>query len=85
MRQFDRIVRQGLALDERPELLPVYFGNYKRLVYLAQRDNAELQAQARSQADFLGLDYEWRLTGTDTVERILEQKLVRHAGHAGET
>ncbi len=84
VRQFDRIVRKGLDLDRRPELLPVYFGNYKRLVYLAQRDDAGLQAQARAHAEFLGLEYGSRLTGIDTVERVLEQKLVRHAGHAGE-
>ena len=82
VRQFDRIVRQGLDLDKRPELLSYYFGNYKKLVYLAQRDDADLQAQARAHAEFLGLDYDWRLTGVDTVGRILEKKLVRHAGHA---
>ena len=29
----------GLGLDRHPELLPVYFGNYRRLVYLAQTDD----------------------------------------------
>ena len=41
----------------------MYFGNYRRLVYLAQTEDAELEAKARSAAERLGLDYEKRLTG----------------------
>ena len=33
-RHFERMVWQGLGLDRHPELLPMYFGNYTRLVYL---------------------------------------------------
>ena len=50
-------------LDRHPELLPDYFGNYRRLVYLAQTEDAELQAAARSAAERLGLAYEYRFTG----------------------
>ena len=39
-RNFDRLVIRGLGLDRHPELLPAYFGNYHRLVYLAQTDDA---------------------------------------------
>ena len=35
-RHFDRLIRTGLGIDEHPELMPMYFGNYKRLVYLSQ-------------------------------------------------
>ncbi len=84
VRQFDRIVRQGLDLDRRPELLPVYFGNYRKLVYLAQRENEDLQAKAQGHAEFLGLDYEFHLTGVARLERVLEQKLVRHATRTAE-
>src|SRR5919109_2433377 len=38
-RHFDRLVVRGLGIDAHPELLPVYFGNYRRLVYLAQTAN----------------------------------------------
>jgi Protein of unknown function (DUF1638) len=62
-RQFDTLVIEGLGLDRHPELLPLYFGNYKRLVYLAQTDDAELRAGARSAAERLGLAYEYRFTG----------------------
>src|SRR6185369_9911534 len=46
VRNFDRLVIRGLGLDRHPELLPVYFGNYRRLVYLAQSDDPELANRA---------------------------------------
>ena len=46
-RHFDSLVVVGLGLDRHPELLPVYFGNYRRLVYLAQTDDPDLTARAR--------------------------------------
>jgi hypothetical protein len=62
-RQFDSIIWTGLGLDRHPELLPDYFGSYRRLVYLAQSDDAELDTRARAAADRLGLVYERRFTG----------------------
>jgi hypothetical protein len=62
-RNFDRLVIRGLGLDRHPELLPIYFGNYRRLVYLAQTENAVLTATARRGARLLGLSFERRFTG----------------------
>jgi hypothetical protein len=62
-RHFDRLVVEGLGLDRHPELLPQYFGNYVRLVYLAQTEDASLTDRARRAADYLGLDLEIRRTG----------------------
>jgi hypothetical protein len=62
-RNFDRLVVRGLGLDRHPELLPVYFGNYRRLVYLAQTDAPVLTAIARRGARRLGLTFERRFTG----------------------
>lgn len=62
-RQFETIILSGLGLDRHPELLPMYFGNYRRLVYLAQTDDPELDARAIAAAARLGLTYERRLTG----------------------
>jgi hypothetical protein len=62
-RNFDRLVWRGLGLDRHPELLPQYFGNYRRLVYLAQTDEPELLAAARRGAARLGLAFEHRRTG----------------------
>lgn len=62
-RQFDTLVIEGLGIDRHPELLPMYFGNYRRLIYLAQTEDAELQTAARAAAARLGLAYEYRFTG----------------------
>lgn len=62
-RNFDRLVIRGLGLDRHPDLRSVYFGNYRRLVYLAQIDDPALEAAARRAAERLGLAYERRLTG----------------------
>ena len=62
-RQFESLVLAGLGLDRHPELLPEYFGNYRRLVYLAQTDDPDLTARARAAADRLGLAFERRATG----------------------
>jgi hypothetical protein len=62
-RHFDALVIRGLGLDRHPELLPDYFGNYRRLLYLAQTDDDDLRARARAAAERLGLAYEERRTG----------------------
>jgi hypothetical protein len=62
-RNFDRLVIRGLGLDRHPELLPQYFGNYTRLVYLAQTDDAALTSSARRGARRLGLRFERRFVG----------------------
>jgi len=62
-RNFDRLVVRGLGLDRHPELLPLYFGNYRRLVYLAQTDDAALTSRAEAGAERLGLAFARRLVG----------------------
>ena len=62
-RNFDRLVIKGLGLDRHPELRDQYFGNYQRLVYLAQTDDPALTVMARRAARRLGLRYERRRTG----------------------
>jgi hypothetical protein len=63
VRNFDRLVVRGLGLDRHPELLPIYFGNYRRVLYLAQTDDPELRATAERAAARLGLPFEHRATG----------------------
>ena len=62
-RNFERIVWRGLGLDQHPGLLETYFGNYRRLVYLAQTEDPELVERARAAAEWLGLSFEQRQTG----------------------
>lgn len=70
-RHFDRLVIHGLGLDRHPELLPMLFGHYRRLVYLAQTDNPDLRERARAAAERLGLEYEYRFTGYGELEETL--------------
>ena len=62
-RHFDRLIVTDLGLDRHPELLPMYFGNYRRLIYLAQTNDPALDAAAEAAAARLGLAYERRFTG----------------------
>jgi Protein of unknown function (DUF1638) len=62
-RNFDRLIVKGLGLDRHPELLEQYFGNYRRLVFLAQTEDPALNTVARRAARRLGLAYERRQTG----------------------
>lgn len=62
-RQFEAFVIEPLKLDKHPELRDMVFGNYTKIVYLAQTKDAELEKKARWAADYLKLDYEYRFTG----------------------
>lgn len=62
-RQFDAFFIRPLGLDRHPELIPDYFGNYEKLVYLAQTDDPALDKVAEDAAALLGLNYERRFTG----------------------
>ncbi|WP_137933165.1 DUF1638 domain-containing protein [Mesorhizobium comanense] len=62
-RQFDAFFMKPLGLDKHPELIKDYFGNYERLIYLAQTDDPELDKVAEKAAALLGLAYERRPTG----------------------
>ena len=63
VRHFDRLVWHGLGLDRHPELRDSYFGNYTRLVYLAQTDDATLRDKAVTAAQRLGLNLTVVTTG----------------------
>jgi hypothetical protein len=71
VRHFESLVYRGLGLDRHPELLPMYFGNYKRLLYLAQTESEELQTLAREYAQRLGLEYHHHFTGLAPFEQAL--------------
>ena len=63
VRHFERLIWQGLGLHRHPQLYEDYFGNYTRVVYLAQTEDETLQKMAKAAADKLRLDYEYRFTG----------------------
>lgn len=63
VRHFERIVMQGMGLRKHPQLRDMYFGNYKRALYIAQSDDPALQKKAKNAAHTLGLAYEYRYSG----------------------
>ncbi|MBV9219585.1 MAG: DUF1638 domain-containing protein, partial [Methylobacteriaceae bacterium] len=63
VRFFDRLIVEGLGLDRFPQLMLEYFGNYRRIIWLAQMPDAELEVRARAAAARLGLPLEIRRTG----------------------
>lgn len=72
-RQFDAFCWKPLGLDRHPELRDLYFGNYEKLVYLAQTEDPGLDAKARDCAARLGLAYERRFTGMGDLAAALAQ------------
>lgn len=73
LRAYEKAVLGGLGLDKHPELAPVYFGNYRRLVYISQNPTAKLLAKARAIAAQMGWTFEHRPVGYGHLEtRLVE-------------
>ena len=76
---FNRLIIDDLGIRDHPELMPMYFGNYKRLLYLEQQENAELLEKARAAAEQLGLEFKVHRTGLKPFEQSLKDiKIVSH-------
>lgn len=65
---FDHLVIEGMGLDRYPELHEMYFGNYKRVVYLQQREDPILIEKAKEAAAMLKLPLEIRQSGYAALE-----------------
>jgi hypothetical protein len=79
-RQFDTLIWEGLGLARHPELLPMMFGNYEKVIYLAQTDDPALEAKARAAAGRLGLAFEMRKTGYGDLTGFLAGAAGVHSG-----
>jgi hypothetical protein len=73
-KHFDRLIWAGLGIDRHPDLLPLYFGNYTKIVYLAQTRDEDLAKKAMAAAQKLGLAYEYRFTGYGELETGLASR-----------
>ncbi len=70
---FEYYVVKGLGLDEHPELMEDYFGEYARVVYLQQRVDPDLVKSAEKAAEFLNLPLQIHPTGFGALEdRLVE-------------
>lgn len=72
-RHFERLMIEGLGLDKHPELRDDYFGNYRKLVYLAQTEDADLTRRAIAAAERIGLAFERRSTGYGELQGFMRR------------
>jgi hypothetical protein len=72
---FKTFVWRALGLDTKPELLEMYFGNYKKLVYLAQTESEALVKLAQQHAITLGLEYEYHFTAYGEMGDVLSKSM----------
>lgn len=63
VKHFERLIMGDLGINDHPELLEMYFGNYTRLIYLAQTTDPILDTKAEAAAARLGLVYSRVATG----------------------
>ncbi|MEZ5925445.1 MAG: DUF1638 domain-containing protein [Hyphomicrobiaceae bacterium] len=70
-RHFDKLIWEHYQLD-RPGMREMMFGNYTKVVYLAQTKDPALERLAETAAQKLGLAYELRVTGFGDLRRFLE-------------
>jgi Protein of unknown function (DUF1638) len=72
VRSFERTVVAALGLDRHPQLWADYFAHYRRLVWLAQARDAELDHRAETIAAQFALPLRIIDVGTSGLERELE-------------
>jgi hypothetical protein len=73
LRAYEKAVLAGLGLDKYPDLAPLYFGNYRRLVYISQNPTEKLLTKAQAIADSMGWEFEHRPVGYGHLEtRLVE-------------
>ena len=73
---FDRLIVRGMKLDKHPEIKPMMFGNYTRLVYLSQTHDEKLVKAAQQAAEYLGLTFEQQHTGYGLLESGLQAQVI---------
>src|SRR5215211_3901670 len=74
-RTFEHTVLRQLGLDRHPSLRDAYFGNYTRVLWLAQHPTPATRAAAERAAATLALPLEQRDVGDVGLERALEAVL----------
>ncbi len=80
-KHFETLVIKGMGIDRHPELMPMYFGNYTRLILLAQTEDAGIRSLAEAAAQRLGLRFEYRFTGYGGLSPLLAKAQAAGAQH----
>lgn len=71
LRGFEGLFIKEMGLDRFPSLKEDYFRNYRRMVYLVQKEEPELLEKARKVAKMFDLSIEFRQTGYGHLETRL--------------
>ena len=74
---FDQFVTKPLKFEEHPELRDMYFGNYRRLVFLSQKTDEALLNAAKAAAAQLELEFEHVHVGYGGLESGLRDVAMR--------
>ena len=77
VRHFERLVIQEMKLDKQPELEEMMFGQYRKVVYLAQIEDSQLRVEAERAAARLKLPLEVVTTGYGLLASKVEEQVVR--------
>ena len=72
-RHQDALIFGALGLDDHPELIDAYFGNYTRLLHIAQSPDPDLTEAARTCATRLNLRFDQSVVGRGLLEERLLQ------------
>jgi len=75
VKNFDRLVIEGLGIQKYPSLKEDYFRNYKNVVYLAQLQDNVLESKARECADYLNLEFSVHFTGLQNLGNQLNEAM----------
>jgi len=75
VKNFDRLVVDGLGIQKYPALKEEFFKNYKNVVYLAQKQDNVLESKARECADYLNLEFSALFTGLNNLENQLSKAM----------
>ena len=75
VKNFDRLVIEGLGIQKYPSLKEDYFRNYKNVVYLAQLQDNVLESKARECADYLNLEFSVHFTGLKNLGNQLNEAM----------
>ena len=69
---WEMFVVRGLKLDQHPQLKPLLFRHYRRVIYFSQEKSDALVTRAQEICDWLQLPLEVRHVGYGDLERRLE-------------
>ena len=75
VKNFKRLIIDGLGISKHPSLKDEYFKNYKNIVYLAQKLNDDSELKAKDCADYLNLEFSIHYTGLDNFENQLNKAM----------